>query len=98
MIVFLFQYKIEKKIDSDAEEDDDDDDDFGGGPSKKVDDDPVARKFLGYFRFRLANELSIFLSKHCSYIVTYSGLVADHQKKLMTTLLLVTFRLLRFPV
>ena len=44
----MFQYKIEKKIDSDAEEDDDDDDDFGGGPSKKVDDDPVARKFLGY--------------------------------------------------
>ena len=48
----MFQYKIEKKIDSDAEEDDDDDDDFGGGPSKKVDDDPVARKFLGYFRFQ----------------------------------------------
>merc|ERR1712051_1031115 len=37
------KYKIEKKIDSDAEEDDDDDDDFGGGPSKKVDDDPVAQ-------------------------------------------------------
>ena len=54
MIFFLFQYKIEKKIDSDAEEDDDDDDDFGGGPSKKVDDDPVARKFLGYFRFRFS--------------------------------------------
>ena len=60
MIVFLFQYKIEKKIDSDAEEDDDDDDDFGGGPSKKVDDDPVARKFSTTSVSGLARELSFF--------------------------------------
>jgi len=39
----LFQYKIEKKIDSDAEEESEGDDDFGGGGGKKVDDDPVAQ-------------------------------------------------------
>jgi len=36
------RYKIEKKIDSDAEEESEDDDGFSGGP-KKVDDDPVAQ-------------------------------------------------------
>ena len=50
----MFQYKIEKKIDSDAEEESEGDDDFGGGGGKKVDDDPVARKFSGYFRFRFS--------------------------------------------
>ena len=56
----MFQYKIEKKIDSDAEEDDDDDDDFGGGPSKKVDDDPVARKFSTTSVSGLVRELIFF--------------------------------------
>jgi len=37
------KYKIEKKIDSDAEEESEGDDDFGGGGGKKVDDDPVAQ-------------------------------------------------------
>ncbi len=52
--IFLFQYNIEKKEDSDAEEEDEDDDDFGGGGgAKKADfsDDPAGRKQNFYLLF-----------------------------------------------
>ena len=49
IVYFCFQYKIEKKADSDEEEDEDDDE-FGAKKVEEVDDDPIMRKswFISY--------------------------------------------------
>ena len=48
--VFSFQYKIEKRANSDDEEEDEDDDDmeFGGAKKKQeeVEEDPIMREFI----------------------------------------------------
>ena len=56
--VFSFQYKIEKRANSDDEEEEEDEDDveFGGSKKKQeeVDEDPLTREFIFSMR-RLAS-------------------------------------------